>query len=67
MTKKYDLYAIGNALVDMEFEVHDEFFTKHGIDKGLMTLVDEERQNALLKALDDTPTKQQCGGSPLIQ
>lgn len=63
MTKKYDLYAIGNALVDMEFEVHDDFFTKHGIDKGLMTLVDEERQNALLKALDGTPTKQQCGGS----
>ncbi|HXH75246.1 MAG TPA: adenosine kinase [Bacteriovoracaceae bacterium] len=63
MKKKYNLYGIGNALVDMEFEVHDEFFTKHKIDKGLMTLVDEERQNYLLSALGDVPLKQQCGGS----
>jgi sugar/nucleoside kinase (ribokinase family) len=63
MTKKYDLYAIGNALVDMEYEVHDEFFNKHLIDKGLMTLVDEERQNYLLEALGTAPKKQQCGGS----
>lgn len=63
MTKKYDVYAIGNALVDMEYEVHDEFFNKHNIDKGLMTLVDEERQNYLLEALGTAPKKQQCGGS----
>jgi sugar/nucleoside kinase (ribokinase family) len=63
MTKKYDLYAIGNALVDMEYEVHDEFFKKHQIDKGLMTLVDEERQKYLLDALGTAPKKQQCGGS----
>lgn len=63
MTKKYDLYAIGNALVDMEYEVHDEFFKKHKIDKGLMTLVDEERQKYLLEALGTAPKKQQCGGS----
>lgn len=63
MTKKYDLYAIGNALVDMEYEVHDEFFRKHQIDKGLMTLVDEERQKYLLDALGTAPKKQQCGGS----
>lgn len=63
MTKKYDVYAIGNALVDMEYEVHDEFFNKHKIDKGLMTLVDEDRQNYLLEALGTAPKKQQCGGS----
>lgn len=63
MTQKYDVYGIGNALVDMEFEVTEEFFMAHGIDKGLMTLVDEERQNYLLKALGGVPLKQQCGGS----
>lgn len=63
MTKKYDVYAIGNALVDMEYEVHDEFFNKHKIDKGLMTLVDEDRQNYLLDHLGTAPKKQQCGGS----
>lgn len=63
MTKKYDVYAIGNALVDMEYEVNDEFFAKYKLDKGLMTLVDEARQNELLDALGGTPKKQQCGGS----
>jgi sugar/nucleoside kinase (ribokinase family) len=63
MTKQYDLYAIGNALVDMEYEVHEQFFKNHSIDKGLMTLVDEGRQNDLLNALGSAPKKQQCGGS----
>ncbi|MFL5784946.1 MAG: adenosine kinase [Bacteriovoracaceae bacterium] len=63
MSKKYDVYAIGNALVDMEFEVLDTFFTSHKIDKGLMTLVDEDRQNYLLKALASDSKKKQCGGS----
>lgn len=63
MTKKYDVYAIGNALVDMEFEVSDSFFTNHNIDKGLMTLVDEDRQNYLLKSLGMGAKKKQGGGS----
>lgn len=63
MTTKYDVYAIGNALVDMEYEVNDAFLSKYKIDKGLMTLVDEARQNELLDALGGTPKKQQCGGS----
>jgi sugar/nucleoside kinase (ribokinase family) len=63
MSKKYDVYAIGNALVDMEFEIDDNFLEKNRIDKGLMTLVDENRQNDLLDALGGSPRKQQCGGS----
>ena len=27
---KYDVYGIGNAIVDKEFEVQDSFFTEHG-------------------------------------
>jgi sugar/nucleoside kinase (ribokinase family) len=63
MTTKYDVYAIGNALVDMEYEVNDLFLSKYKIDKGLMTLVDEARQNELLDALGGSPKNQQCGGS----
>jgi sugar/nucleoside kinase (ribokinase family) len=63
MSSKYDVYAIGNALVDMEYEISDDFLEKYKIDKGLMTLVDEVRQNELLDALGGTPRKQQCGGS----
>lgn len=63
MNKKYHVYGIGNALVDMEFEVHDEFFGKYGIDKGVMTLVDEPRQHRLIAHLDAFEGKKACGGS----
>jgi sugar/nucleoside kinase (ribokinase family) len=61
--KKYDIYGIGNALVDMEFEVEEKFILDHSIDKGHMTLVEEERQDHLLGALGSHPLKRQCGGS----
>ncbi len=61
--KKYDIYGIGNALVDMEFEVEEKFITENSIDKGHMTLVEEERQDHLLQALGSHPLKRQCGGS----
>lgn len=63
---KYDVYGIGNALVDMEFKVEDEFLHAHGIEKSLMTLVEEERQFQIVKALSDQEQyeiKRQCGGS----
>jgi len=45
--KKYDVYGIGNALVDTEFEVDDQFFRDGGIEKGFMTLIDDDRQQSL--------------------
>lgn len=49
--KKYDVYGIGNALVDKEFEVDDQFFIDGGIEKGFMTLIDDEKQRDVLKLL----------------
>ena len=42
--KKYDVYGIGNAIVDIVTEVDNEFFDKNNVEKGVMTLVDEKRQ-----------------------
>tara|TARA_R110002072_G_scaffold64203_8_gene159950 strand:- start:46701 stop:47693 length:993 start_codon:yes stop_codon:yes gene_type:complete len=61
--KKYNVYGIGNALVDIEFEVSPEFLKKNGVEKGLMTLVDEDRQEELLKICDGNQHKRSCGGS----
>jgi len=63
--KKYQIYGIGAALVDTEVVVTDAFLSAHKIDKGLMTLVDEERQFHLLSALDSHSfhVKRSCGGS----
>ena len=61
--KKYHVYAIGNALVDMEFSVDDKFLAEHGIDKGVMTLVDEQLQHRLYESLKDRGGKKASGGS----
>ena len=65
MEKKYDVYAIGNALVDTEIEVSDDFLARMDLGKGLMTLVDEARQRELLAALagEAEPHNHTCGGS----
>ena len=62
---KYDIYGIGGALVDTEVEVSDKFLTNAKIDKGVMTLVDEARQDELLQALssEDLTLVKKCGGS----
>lgn len=60
---KYDVYGIGNALVDKEFEVTDAFLAAQGIEKGLMTLIDEERHNHLLASLKQSfGLKKRAGG-----
>ena len=62
---EYDIYAIGNALVDTEIEVTDQDLEALGIEKGIMTLVDEQRQQELLDYLQDhlTASRRASGGS----
>lgn len=49
--RKYQVYGLGNALVDKEFEVTDSFLAAAGIEKGLMTLLDEQQHLDLLAKL----------------
>jgi sugar/nucleoside kinase (ribokinase family) len=61
--KKFDVYAIGNALVDIEYHTTPAQLTAMGIDKGVMTLIDEQRQNSLVAQLGDSHESMTCGGS----
>jgi len=61
--KKYDVYALGNALVDIEYHVEARQLASMGIDKGLMTLIDEAQHNHLVNYLGDSHEKMACGGS----
>lgn len=61
--RKYHVYGIGNALVDMEYEVEPEDLTKLRIDKGVMTLVDEAHQLEIMAHLDGAHHAKACGGS----
>jgi sugar/nucleoside kinase (ribokinase family) len=49
--KKYAAYGIGAALVDTEIKVRDAELEQMNVDKGLMTLVDEDRRLELLNHL----------------
>lgn len=60
---KYDVYAIGNALVDIEYHSNPHKLVELGIEKGVMTLIDEQRQNSLIAQLGDSHESMTCGGS----
>ena len=62
-SNKYDVYGIGNALVDIVTEVEHDFFEVNEVEKGLMTLVDEKRQHHLMDAIDMKKSKMSGGGS----
>ena len=61
----YGIYGIGAALVDTEIEVSNEDLSVASIEKGVMTLVDQVRQQALIELFDKHVklSKQSCGGS----
>ena len=59
----YDVYGLGNALVDLEYTVDDSYLRDMGLAKGHMTLVDEARIDALAESLHDHEPKRRAGGS----
>ena len=61
--KTYDLYAIGNALVDSEYEVSDEQLATLRVDKRHMTLIDAARRTELLGHLGHVHVRRTGGGS----
>ena len=63
MTHTYDVYGVGHALVDIQYQVAPEFLAEHQIEKGVMTLVDEARQHHLTAAINGEPVASASGGS----
>ena len=58
-----DVYGIGHALVDLQYPVDTAFLRDHGIAKGVMTLVNEDRQAELQAALAPSAVNSASGGS----
>lgn len=50
---KFDVLAVGNAIVDVLASTTDDFLNRHGIAKGAMTLVDSFRAELLGKSMQD--------------
>ena len=61
--KQFQIYGIGNALLDIDFEVTDCTLERLNITKNVMTLIDEETHHRLLEELDGIKHMKSCGGS----
>jgi sugar/nucleoside kinase (ribokinase family) len=59
----YDLYAIGNALVDSEYEVTDAHLQAMKVEKRHMTLIDAARRSELLEQVQGVHARKSGGGS----
>jgi hypothetical protein len=59
----YDVYGVGNALVDIQARIPDALLNTLGYPKGVMTLVDEAIQSRVLGSLDGSPISRCAGGS----
>ena len=58
---RFDVVAIGNAIVDVMAPAHDDLIVALGLAKGGMTLVDEARAHDLYAAMG--PAREISGGS----
>ena len=61
--KNYDLYAIGNALVDSDYEVTEAQLQTMGVAKRHMTLIDGARRDELLGHVQSLTARRNGGGS----
>ncbi len=59
----YDVYAIGNALVDSEYEVTDAQLNAMKVEKRHMTLIDTPRRAELLVHVKGIHSRKSGGGS----
>jgi len=63
VTMRFDVFGIGNALVDIQARVTHRQLQATGFDEGVMTLVDDATQRKVLQSLDGLPVNRCAGGS----
>ena len=49
--QQFDLLGIGNSVVDVLYEVDEEFIKKNELEKGIMTLIDENKAEKFYSSL----------------
>ena len=61
--RQFHVYGLGNALVDTAIEVSEAQLQQLNVDKGVMTLIDEQTASDIALTLHDLPHTRACGGS----
>ena len=65
MKKKYDISSMCNALVDILYLARDSDLVNLNLKKGVMNLVDSQKQNQILKLFAKQEKTVELGGSSL--
>ncbi len=60
---QFDVYGVGNAIMDLQVHCTDEFLQENNIEKGVMTLTEPEKQQEVLQALSNHAVHYCSGGS----
>jgi sugar/nucleoside kinase (ribokinase family) len=63
--KTYDITSVCNALMDVLIEISDDDIKKLGLTKGVMHLVDSNRQKEVLSHFKGKPHVTELGGSAM--
>lgn len=61
--KKFDVFGVGNAMVDILAFVSDEFISSRQLNRGAMTLMNSADQSQILQGLELQNLKLASGGS----
>ena len=60
----YQVYGIGNALLDIQYDIDYDFLKKHNIAKGIMTYLESDQLNEMIQTLGQDNIRQiSSGGS----
>jgi sugar/nucleoside kinase (ribokinase family) len=62
-SRRYDVFGMGNPLVDVLVTVEDHFLAENDLNRGIMHLVDKDRKNLLQTLVQDRPKIIEIGGS----
>jgi sugar/nucleoside kinase (ribokinase family) len=63
MPLSYDVYGVGNSLVDIQARIEDSVLESLRFAKGIMTLVDEDTQTRVLQSIHAANISRCAGGS----
>lgn len=63
MSTGYDVYGVGNSLVDIQARIEDSVLERLEFPKGIMTLVDESTQTRVLETIRGAKINRCAGGS----
>jgi sugar/nucleoside kinase (ribokinase family) len=61
----YDVYGIGNALLDIQCRVDESFLNQHELPKGLMSYIEHQRQSDIIELIGEDKVHQISSGGSL--